>query len=159
MNISTTKKGGAYSAPTSMSVPSLKQKMILLSACTVAVSKSVSHSPSSHVSRTRGCSFIAPMKIRSSRSRCIRLSRSSVAFFSRSTARSYRLTSRLYFLVYSSWDCWVVAFSLMHWLTSPATTWISSFRASISASSLEQSEAIDRMTSQAWMTCSRLPIS
>ena len=43
MNISTTKKGGAYSAPTSMSVPSLKRNVILLSACTVAVSNSVSH--------------------------------------------------------------------------------------------------------------------
>ena len=43
MNISTTKKGGAYSAPTSMSVPSLKRNVILLSAYTVAVSRSVSH--------------------------------------------------------------------------------------------------------------------
>ena len=58
--------------------------------------------------------YIELMKIRRSRSRCIRFSRSAVAFFSRSTALSYRLTSRLYFLVYSSWDCWVVAFSLMH---------------------------------------------
>ena len=43
VNISTNKKGGAYSAPTSMSVPSLKRNVILLSACTVAVSKSVIH--------------------------------------------------------------------------------------------------------------------
>ena len=142
-----------------MSVPSLKRNVILLSACTVAVSNSVSHSPSSQVSRTMGCSFIELMKIRRSRSRCIRFSRSAVAFFSRSTALSYRLTSRLYFLVYSSWDCCVVAFYLMHWLTSPTMAWISSFRASISASSFVQSEAIDRITSQAWMTCSRLPIS
>ena len=46
-------KRGAYSAPTSMLVPSLKRNVILLSACTVAVSDSVSHSPSSQVSRTR----------------------------------------------------------------------------------------------------------
>lgn len=43
VNISTNKKGGAYSVPTSMSVPSLKRNVILLSACTVAVSKSVIH--------------------------------------------------------------------------------------------------------------------
>lgn len=43
VDISTNKKGGAYSAPTSMFVPSLKRNVILLSACTVAVSKSVIH--------------------------------------------------------------------------------------------------------------------
>ena len=43
VNISINKKGGAYSAPTLMSVPSLKRNVILLSACTVAVSESVIH--------------------------------------------------------------------------------------------------------------------
>ena len=63
------KKGGVYSTPTSMSVPFLNRNVILLSLCTVAVSKSVSHNPSSQVSRTRGCFSIVPMKMRSSRSR------------------------------------------------------------------------------------------
>ena len=82
------KKGGVYSTPTSMSVSFLNRNVILLSLCTVAVSKSVCHNPSSQVSRTRGCFSIVPMKMRSSRSRCIWLSRSTVAAFSRSTAVS-----------------------------------------------------------------------
>ena len=57
----------------SIAVSFLKKNVNLLSLCTVAVSNKVSHKPSSQVSRTSGCFSMESMKMRSPRSRCIRL--------------------------------------------------------------------------------------
>ena len=91
------KKKGAYPSPTSMLVPFLNRNVICPSLCTVAVSRMLTQSSSSHSSITSGFSTNSEKKIRSSRSRFIRPSRSCVTSVSRLLAFSYLLTRELYF--------------------------------------------------------------